>query len=102
MADLEQYVAEVRSRSEAPIEPIPEIRQPEIYAYQSRVAGIRDPFTPAVEQDEPTAANDSGIQLLAHWFLPQIRTLSIALNPWHGPYCAVRATHRQLTEKGQR
>ena len=62
MADLEQYVSEVRSRSEAPIEPIPEIKQPELYAYQSRVGGLRDPFTPAVEEEEPAARNDSGIR----------------------------------------
>lgn len=62
MSDLEQYVQEVRSRSEAPIEPIPEIRQPELYAYQSRNAGLRDPFTPAVEEEETTETPGTGIK----------------------------------------
>lgn len=62
MSDLEQYVKEVRDRTEAPIEPIPEIRQPELYAYQSREAGLRDPFTPAVEEEEPVMTTDNGIR----------------------------------------
>ena len=53
MGDLRQYVAQVRARSEAPIEAVPEFRQPEIYAYRSRVEDRRDPFTPVVQRTEP-------------------------------------------------
>ncbi len=62
MSDLEQYVEEVRERTEAPIEPMPEIRQPELYAYRSRAEGLRDPFTPAVEEEEPVTTTDNGIR----------------------------------------
>lgn len=62
MSDLKAYVQEVRNRDEAPIEPIPEIRQPEIYAYRSREAGLRDPFTVELPQEEPAESAGSGIR----------------------------------------
>lgn len=61
MTDLKTYVEEVRSRSEAPIEPIPEIRQPEIYAYRARLAEQRDPFTPEMPPEEPSEGTQNGI-----------------------------------------
>lgn len=62
MTDLESYVQEVRNRSEAPIEPIPEIREPEIYAYRSQEAGLRDPFTPELPKEEQAQTAGSGIR----------------------------------------
>lgn len=62
MSDLKAYVQEVKSRSEAPIEPIPEIRQPEIYAYRSREAELRDPFTVDLPEEKPAEGGGSGIR----------------------------------------
>jgi len=50
MSDLEAYVDEVTSRSEAPIQPVPEIRQAEFYAYRASAEGRRDPFTEEKEE----------------------------------------------------
>jgi len=61
MADLHSYVEEVKSRGEAPIEPVPEIRQPETYVYRSSELGLRDPFTPEVEEETPVAAAPGGV-----------------------------------------
>lgn len=61
MTDLKTYVEAVKSRSEAPIEPIPEIRQPEIYAYRARLAELRDPFTPEMPPEEPREGKQNGI-----------------------------------------
>ena len=62
MSDLKAYVDEVKSRSEAPIEPIPEIKQPEIYAYRSRGEELRDPFTRELPQEQPAEGGGSGIR----------------------------------------
>ena len=62
MGYLQAFVEEVRGRGEAPIDPIPEIRQPEIYAYQSRVDGLREPFVPELPKEEAAAASDSGVR----------------------------------------
>lgn len=44
MADLRAYVSEVKARPVTPIEPLPEIKPYETYAYQ--VHEMRDPFEP--------------------------------------------------------
>lgn len=52
MSDLEQYVAEVKARKSAAIEPIPQVKQYDIFAY---VPGERrDPYEP-VEPRTDTA-----------------------------------------------
>jgi len=61
MGDLERYVSEVKSRGEAPIDPIPEIVQPETYVYRSGGLELRDPFTPEVEE-EPIATDPGGVR----------------------------------------
>ncbi|MEN8174299.1 MAG: pilus assembly protein PilP [Pseudomonadota bacterium] len=53
ISDLESFVAEVKSRGEAPVEPIPDIRPPETYLYAARAEELRDPFTPAADEEEP-------------------------------------------------
>jgi len=50
MSDLEEYVQDVKSRSEAPIQPVPEIKQAEYYAYRAYDEGRRDPFTQEREE----------------------------------------------------
>ncbi|MGQ0658657.1 MAG: pilus assembly protein PilP [Chromatiales bacterium] len=45
MSDLDQYVSEVLARPpRTAVEPLPEIKVPETYAYQSAEAGKPDPF----------------------------------------------------------
>lgn len=45
MNDLEQYIAEVLARpAQTAVEPLPEIRVPESYAYQAALANAPDPF----------------------------------------------------------
>lgn len=50
MSDLESYVEDVKSRSEAPIQAVPDVREPEIYIYSSSTEKRRDPFTPEKEE----------------------------------------------------
>ena len=61
MADLESYVAEVKTRKGQRIEPLPEIRVPEIFAYQmqDRV----DPFRPFTDEarEEVASAPSKGV-----------------------------------------
>lgn len=61
ISDLEQYVAEVKARKSADIEPIPEIRPYDPYTY--RPGDRREPFTPVLpsrEQEQQQAG--TGIQ----------------------------------------
>ena len=44
MSDLEQQVQQMLARPGGRIEPLPEIKPYEAYAYQSAEAGARDPF----------------------------------------------------------
>lgn len=53
MADLEQYVAEVKSRKTRQIEPIPQIKQYEGFTYVE--ADRRNPFVRAEPQKDPNA-----------------------------------------------
>ncbi len=46
LSDLEAYVANVRTRSGGPIEPLPEIKPYERYLYTAADTGRRDPFEP--------------------------------------------------------
>lgn len=48
MADLRQYVDEVKARKTTQIEPIPQMKQYEAFAYQE--GGRRDPFAPTVPE----------------------------------------------------
>lgn len=55
MEDLEARVADVKARKSQQIEPIPQIRQFETFAYES--GDRRDPFlAPEPEQEQPTIA----------------------------------------------
>ncbi len=74
-SDLENYVAEVLGRKGGQIEPLPPIKPYERYLYQSAEQGLRDPFTPFLEQEqkqeEIAAAPDAAQQayndeILAH------------------------------------
>lgn len=56
MADLRQYVDEVKARKTAQIPPIPQMKQYEAFAYQE--GGRRDPFLPTIpERDRSSAGN---------------------------------------------
>lgn len=45
MSDLENYIAEINARpARTTVQPLPELKVPETYAYQSGNAGKRDPF----------------------------------------------------------
>jgi type IV pilus assembly protein PilP len=62
MTDLEQFIAEVKSRKPPQIEPLPEIKTFESFYYQAQ--DLRDPFTSAItELAEQTApAGGGGLQ----------------------------------------
>ena len=62
MDDLHAYAEEVNSRGEAPLEPIPEFKPAEYYAYQSAELQVRDPFTPEKEEDIERAPVIGGIR----------------------------------------
>jgi type IV pilus assembly protein PilP len=47
MADLDQWVGQVKARKHSQIDPLPEIRVPEVFYYE--VADRQDPFRPLVE-----------------------------------------------------
>jgi type IV pilus assembly protein PilP len=46
LADLEQYVQQIKSRSQGTIEPLPAVRPYKTFTYQA--SGLRDPFIPTV------------------------------------------------------
>jgi len=50
MGDLEQWTSEVLARPGGRIEPLPEIKPYEAYAYVSAGKGSRDPFEPFYRQ----------------------------------------------------
>jgi type IV pilus assembly protein PilP len=52
MSDLQQYVAKVKAREPGPIEPLPEIKQVETFAYQAN--DRRDPFNAGTPSSEET------------------------------------------------
>ena len=53
MQDLETRVAEVKSRKSRQIEPIPQIRQYQVFAYE--IGDRRDPFMPTEPEAQQTA-----------------------------------------------
>jgi type IV pilus assembly protein PilP len=61
MQDLEDWVEEVKARRHHTIEPLPEIRVPEVFSYP--VSGRPDPFRPVVDEGpaQVTSAPSSGI-----------------------------------------
>jgi len=62
MQDLEGYVEEVKARKSGRIEPLPEIKVPELFAYQMK--GRPDPFRPFVEDmpDDVPRGTGGGVQ----------------------------------------
>ena len=63
MTDLEDYTKEVLSRKGGRIEPPPEIKPYEPYAYKSADGGARDPFEPFYQtrKTETAAVADTGL-----------------------------------------
>lgn len=62
-ADLESYTEQVKSRQKSSIEPLPEFKPFESYAYQA--GELRDPFTPPVFTHAPATvarASNNGIK----------------------------------------
>lgn len=76
-SDLENYVADVLSRKGGQIAPLPPIKPYERYLYQSAQNGLRDPFTPFMEQEqkqeEVAAAPDAAQQAYADEILAHNR-----------------------------
>jgi type IV pilus assembly protein PilP len=62
MQDLESYVGEVKARKGGRIEPLPEVKVPEIFTYQAQTRP--DPFRPFVEDvaEELAAASGAGVR----------------------------------------
>jgi len=58
MSDLNQWIAEVKQRKGGRIEPLPEIKPYEAYAYKGAEFGARDPFRPFYQQDETEKPED--------------------------------------------
>lgn len=64
-AELEQYVAEVKSKSIGQIEPLPEVKPYETFRYQAQL--MRSPFEPQIPQESVLALPESnGIRPDAH------------------------------------
>ena len=63
ISDLDQYTQEVMARPGGRIEPIPEIKPYEAYAYQSGALNARDPFRLFFQKDEEALLEeeDSGL-----------------------------------------
>lgn len=58
-SDLNGYIAEILARPGGRIEPLPEIKPYEAYAYQSAGQDARDPFRLFYQADEETLAEES-------------------------------------------
>lgn len=60
MADLREYVAEVKARPPKKLSPIPEVKKAETFIYEAK--GRRDPFTPqsTAEPQLPQAVVENG------------------------------------------
>jgi type IV pilus assembly protein PilP len=58
MSDLERFTSDIKARKSGHIEPLPEIKPYDSYAYQSSDA--RDPFTSTFEIQERAAEEDTG------------------------------------------
>lgn len=58
-SDLDQYIAEILARPGGRIEPLPEIKPYEAYAYQSSGQDARDPFRLFYQADEETLLEES-------------------------------------------
>ena len=63
ISDLDQYVQEILARPGGRIEPLPEIKPYEAYAYQSAAKDARDPFKLFYQKDEEQLVEeqDSGL-----------------------------------------
>lgn len=63
MRDLDQYAQDILARPGGRIEPIPEIKPYEAYAYQSAALDARDPFRRFYQKDEEALVEeqDSGL-----------------------------------------
>ncbi len=63
ISDLDQYTEEVMARPGGRIEPLPEIKPYEAYAYQSGAQDARDPFRLFFQKDEEALVEeqDSGL-----------------------------------------
>ena len=63
ISDLDQYAQEVMARPGGRIEPLPEIKPYEAYAYQSGAQNARDPFRLFFQKDEEALVEeqDSGL-----------------------------------------
>ena len=62
-SDLHDYIAEILLRPGGRIEPLPEIKPYEAYAYQSAGQDARDPFKLFYQPDEDLLADDQGAGL---------------------------------------
>ena len=58
-SDLDDYIAEILARPGGRIEPLPEIKPYEAYAYQSSKQDARDPFRLFYQADEQALAEES-------------------------------------------
>ena len=56
MDDLDAYINEIKARPGGVIEPLPEIKPYEVFAYQADLDGLRSPFVP----DTPATLAGSG------------------------------------------
>ncbi|CAL1240735.1 pilus assembly protein PilP [Candidatus Methylocalor cossyra] len=58
MADLKEYVAQVKSRHKGLVEPLPEVKMVEPYLFNPE--GLRDPFVPDEKSQEPEELEVAG------------------------------------------
>ena len=67
-ADLETYVADVKSQQKSSIEPLPEFEPFESFTYQA--SELRDPFTQPVFSHPPAAVAQTGGSGVCAWLEP--------------------------------
>jgi len=65
ISDLESQIAEIMARPGGRIEPLPEIKPYEAYAYQSGKKNAKDPFRPFFKKTQEEIVEDVGTGLTA-------------------------------------
>ncbi len=61
ISDIEQEVSEIMARSGGRIEPLPEIKPYEAYAYESGQLGRKNPFKPFYIIDKPSISDNAAV-----------------------------------------
>lgn len=93
-ADLEDYVQTTKSQQKSSIEPLPEFKPYESFAYQA--ADLRDPFTaPSFSHVQPSsqiASSNNGISLTLHERQSRWKNSRSTVCAWSARWSSMRIT----------